>query len=256
MKNTSLPILILLLAWSSATGQTYKQYLKAAVNQRTPAMRLGMYQKLGQIYPGSKAARIAGEMARMEMEETTVQSIRLSRGFLQENAEIAGPHCLGLRPELLDGDATNSELHPRGVTLVGSDLIRVHYLGPSGDEEAAPVERIERLEEHLARIVSQLEETSYRKMLEDPLEEVAPDPRRDLYFERARLGLAKELDRRPGAISEYSYRGVRERYGMVRPRESILPFDLVVTGDVRTLSLGAFPRIRPPKETPDAILYR
>ncbi|MGI9591577.1 MAG: hypothetical protein ACR2P8_09425 [Myxococcota bacterium] len=234
-----------------------EQYLTAALNQRTPVMRLGMYQKLGMIYPGSKAARIAGEMARMEMEETTVQSIRLSRGFLKENPDVAGARCLGLRPELIDGDATNSELHPLGVTLVGSQLIRVHYLAPSGDEDDAPVERIEQVDaEHLARIVSQVEETSYHNMLEDPLEEVAPDPRRDLYFERARLGLARELDRRPGAISEYAYKGVRERYGMVRPRESILPFDLVVSGDVRSLSLGAFPRIRPPKETPDAILFR
>jgi hypothetical protein len=220
-------------------------------------MRIGMYQKLGAIYPGSQASRIAGDLARMEMEETTIQSIRLSREFLAENPDIAGPECLGLRPELIDGDATNSELHPRGVVLAGSHAIQVNYLAPSGDEEDPPVKRIERVdEEHLARIVSQLEETSYERMLIDPMEEVGADPRRDLYFERARLGLAREVDTRPGAISNYSYEGLRERYGMVRSRESILPFDLVVSGDVRSLSLGAFPRIRPPKETPDAILYR
>ena len=49
---------------------------------------------------------------------------------------------------------------------------------------------------------------------------------------------------------------VRERYGMVRHRESILPFDLVFQGSFSTLSLGAFPRMRKPKETPDAFLYR
>jgi hypothetical protein len=42
----------------------------------------------------------------------------------------------------------------------------------------------------------------------------------------------------------------------VRGRESILPFDLVFRGDVQGLSLGAFPRWRPPKPTPDAFLYR
>ena len=61
---------------------------------------------------------------------------------------------------------------------------------------------------------------------------------------------------RVGAISQYVYRGVRERYGMVRHRESILPFDLVFHGSLSTLSLGAFPRLRKPKETPDAFLYR
>ena len=43
---------------------------------------------------------------------------------------------------------------------------------------------------------------------------------------------------------------------MVRAREPILPFDIVIQGSLKTLSLGAFPRIRRPRETPDAILYR
>jgi hypothetical protein len=234
-----------------------EQYLNAALGQKRVALRIGMYQQLGAIYPGSKAARIAGDLARIEMKTTTIQSVRLSREFLLENPEVAGPGCLGLRPELLDGDSTNSELHPAGITLAGSRLIQVHYLAPSGKEDDPPVDRVERVDaEHLSRIVSQLEETSYRNVLEDPLETVGPDPRRDLFFERARIGLAEDLDRRPGAISQYAYRGVRERYGMVRSRDPILPFDLVVHGNIRTLSFGAFPRIRPPKETPDAILYR
>ena len=70
------------------------------------------------------------------------------------------------------------------------------------------------------------------------------------------MGLADEIDPRPLASSSYLYRGVRERYGMVRSRESILPFDLVIQGSLADLSLGAFPRIRRPRETPDAFLYR
>jgi hypothetical protein len=58
------------------------------------------------------------------------------------------------------------------------------------------------------------------------------------------------------AESNFSYTGMRERYGMVRSRESILPFDLVIQGSLADLSLGAFPRIRTPRETPDAYLYR
>ena len=53
-----------------------------------------------------------------------------------------------------------------------------------------------------------------------------------------------------------SYQSVRERYGAVRGRDSILPFDLVFRGSLGDFSLGAFPRWRAPKETPDAFLYR
>ena len=58
------------------------------------------------------------------------------------------------------------------------------------------------------------------------------------------------------AQSTFVYKSVRERYGMVRRRESILPFDLVLRGSFDDLGLGAFPRWRPPKQTPDAFLYR
>jgi hypothetical protein len=43
---------------------------------------------------------------------------------------------------------------------------------------------------------------------------------------------------------------------MVRGRESVLPFDLVLQGSLGDLTLGAFPRWRYPKQTPDAFLYR
>ncbi len=82
------------------------------------------------------------------------------------------------------------------------------------------------------------------------------DANRDVLFERARVGLSDEIDTRPLAQSTYSYRGMRERYGMVRARESILPFELVFQGSLSDLSLGAFPRVNAPPETPDAFLYR
>jgi hypothetical protein len=49
---------------------------------------------------------------------------------------------------------------------------------------------------------------------------------------------------------------MRERYGLVRGRESILPFEIVVQGSLPDVSLGVFPRMRPPRATPDAVLYR
>ena len=77
-----------------------------------------------------------------------------------------------------------------------------------------------------------------------------------MVFERARLGLADDVDERPEAEARYAYRGMRERYGMVRSRESLIPVELVVQGSLEDLMLGAFPRLRPPKTTPDAVLYR
>jgi hypothetical protein len=233
------------------------QYLEIAARESSRSARMGMYQQLGLTYPGSRAARVAAEMARDEMEEATAQHVRISRAYLQENPELAGPEGLGLRPELLDGRADNAELHADGVTLIGSNGVEVSYLAASGEEEDPPRRVREGLEEeHLARVVSLLEETSYHNMLLDPEDFVKPDARRDLYFERARLGLTARPDRRPDAGSYYAYRGMRERYGLVRSRESILPFDLVLQGSLSSLSLGAFPRIRPPRETPDSILYR
>jgi hypothetical protein len=237
--------------------QAAAQYLQATTRQRSLSMRLGMYRQLANIYPGSRAARLAGTLARTEAEEATLQRVRVSKEYLVENPSVAGPRGLGLLPELLDGDPANAELHPEGVTLVGGRVVRVNYLAASGDEDDAPERRLEKLDEaHLARVVSQLEETSFRNMLLDPLNDLGVDAQRDLFFERVRLGLAEQVDTRSDAISNYAYRGLRERYGMVRARESILPFDIVVQGSLSTLSLGAFPRIRPPRETPDAFLYR
>lgn len=233
------------------------QYLQAATRETNPALRVGMYEELSRIYPASRASLAAGELARRETEEATVQRIRLSRGFLLENPEVSGPRGLGLRPEILDGDPTNAELHPEGITLVGSRFVRVSYLAPSGDEDEEPERVLEAIgSDHLARVVSLLEETSYHNMLVDPLDDVGVDARRDLFFERARLGLAGHPDRRAEAISDYAYRGVRERYGIVRHREPLLPFDLVLQGSLGSMSLGAFPRMRQPKETPDAFLHR
>jgi hypothetical protein len=220
-------------------------------------MRVGMYNQVALTFPGSRAARTAGGRARLEAKEATAQYIRISRGFLEENPEVAGPQGLGLRPELLDDDPANAELHPEGVALLGGRVIEVSYLAPSGDEDDEPTRRREALgSEHLARVVSQLEEASYHNMLVDPDDAVDPDASRDLFFERVRLGLAEEVDRRPAAVSSYSYRGLRERYGMVRAREPILPVDFVIQGSIHDLSVGAFPRIRKPRETPDALLYR
>jgi hypothetical protein len=164
---------------------------------------------------------------------------------------------VALRPELLDGRAENGELHADGLALVGGRTLEVALVAPGGREGDAPeLVRQTLSADRLARLVSLLEETALRNALLDPLAEHAPDADRDLFFERARLGVADAPDPRATAESSYAFVGVRERYGLVRARDSILPVDLVIQGSFPDLGLGAFPRIRPPRETPDAVLYR
>ena len=154
-------------------------------------------------------------------------------------------------------DLENGELHPHGVSFLGGRLIEVALLDEDGDEDADPV-LIKRpiSEERLARAVTMLDEMSIHNARIDHDYTTAPDAQRDLFFERARLGLTGVEDRRALAQSTYVYKSVRERYGMVRARESILPFDLVFRGSAGDLGLGAFPRWREPRNTPDAFLYR
>lgn len=216
-----------------------------------------MYRQVAQEYPDTEAGKRAGVAVREEILHATPQQIRISRGFLVENPEFAGFRGLGLDPELLDDDPVNGELHPSGIVLIGGRAVKLLFIGPSGDEKAPPIEVYQELsDERFARMVAKLEETSFRNSLLDPDDAIVADANRDVVFERARVGLSDEIDTRPMAESTYSYRGMRERYGMVRSRESILPFSLVLQGSLSDLSLGAFPRINTPRETPDAFLYR
>jgi hypothetical protein len=190
------------------------------------------------------------------VEQATPQRIRVSRAFLREHPELAGPEGLALRPELLDGELANGELQRRGVTFLGGLVLELAFVNGSGDEDDEPVVRREQIsEERLARAVALLEEASLRSARLDPDLEEEPDADRDLFFERARLGLADAPDPRATAESTYVFESARERHGLVRARESILPVDLVLQVSGTDLGLGAFPRVRPPKPTPDAILY-
>jgi hypothetical protein len=191
------------------------------------------------------------------MKRVSEQRIRVSKGYLLENPSVAGRDGLALRPELLDGELPNGELHPDGVTLIGADSIELAFVGASGRTGDEPLLRREQIgKERLARFVAQLEESSERVARTDRDLRFEPDARRDQYFERARLGVADSVDVRPTARSNYEYIGLRERYGVVRGRESILPAEIVLQGSFTDFGLGAFPRLRLPTPTPDQILYR
>ena len=233
------------------------QSIEQAGKQKRRDIRIAILQSVQERYPDTASGRRAEELFRKEIEEATEQQIRISRGYLLENPNVAGPGGLGLRPVLLDGDKHNGELHPLGVTLIGGRVLEVAMLAPSGDEDDEPEKVRQTVSvERLSRTVSLLEESSSRNALLDPLAEQGSDARRDFFFERARLGVADTPDARPTAESTYAFVGMREKYNMVRSRESILPVEIVISGSLPDLGLGAFPRLRTPKETPDAVLYK
>ena len=234
-----------------------QQTLEVARKEERVDLRAALLDGVVQRFPETKAGGEAREMLRKEIADTTPQRIALSRRFLVENPDVAGVRGLGLDPALLDGSNANGELHPDGVALVGGRRIEVSFVAASGDDSDPPEKRTAEVsEEQLARVVARLEETSFRNSLIDSDDPVVPNAERDVAFERARLGLADRVDPRPEARADYQYKGMRERYGLVRAREPWLPFDLVVQGSLADLSLGAFPRWREPKPPPDANLYQ
>jgi hypothetical protein len=103
--------------------------------------------------------------------------------------------------------------------------------------------------------VARLEETTRSSLATDERERATPDAARDAFFASSRLGV-DAADARPAARSDAVFHSTHEKYGYVRARESILPVDLVLRGDIETLGLSAFPRIRLPEATPDAMLYQ
>jgi len=233
------------------------QALDASSHEKNRSMRIGMLRMILQRFDGTPAATLAEQRVRDEIAAASAQRIRLSRGFLLENPRIAGPHGLALAAGLLDGDASNGELHSQGVVLLGGRELEICMIADSGDEDAPPHRQHQSISPaHLARLVSEVEEADLHNSLIDSDDDITPDAQRDVFFERAQLELADDVDTRATASSQYTYLGMRERYGVVRGRESILPFSLVLSGSLTDFSLGAMPRITAPRETPDAILYK
>ena len=234
-----------------------KQALETAQKERRLEVRVPLLQEVASQFPGTEGAREAGQAVRDEMKRVSEQHIRVSKGYLLENPSVAGRDGLALRPELLDGELPNGELHPEGVTLIGAERIELAFVAASGRTGDEPLLRRQQIgKERLARFVAQLEESSEQTARTDRDLRFEPDASRDQYFERARLGVADSVDVRPTARSNYEYIGLRERYGVVRGRESILPAEIVLQGSFTDFGLGAFPRLRLPKPTPDQVLYR
>jgi tetratricopeptide (TPR) repeat protein len=238
-------------------GKAAEQALEAAGREKRRDVRLALLKKIAREFRGTEAGRKAGERAREEAETFTPQRIQVTRGFLLENPELAGPEGLALLPGLLDDDLDNGELHPEGITFLGGRTLQFAFVSESGNDRDPPRRTKVRVSaERLARAVALLEETSLRIVQVDRDARVEYDADRDLFFERARLGVTETPDLRASAESTYAFRGMREKYGLVRSRDSILPVEIVLQGSFDDFSLGAFPRIRMPKPTADVMLYR
>jgi hypothetical protein len=234
-----------------------RQVFDLAKKEKRRDLRILLAQRAAQQFPNTEAGNEAGHFVREEVGKATPQQVRITRNFLRENPNVAGPDGLGIQTAYLDGSLRNGELHPDGVVLAGGQLLELRFVAESGKEEDPPaVARRQISSERLARTVSLLEETARRNELLDSDNDQQPDARRDLFFEQARLGLASSPDLRPSAESEYVFKGLRDKYGLVRGRESILPVDIVLQGSLPDIGLGAFPRIHTAKPTPDAILYK
>ena len=115
-----------------------EQALEAASREKRRDVRLSLLKKIAREFQGTEAGRQAGERAREEVLKGTPQKIQVTRGFLLENPRLAGPEGLALRPELLDDDLHNGELHPEGVTFLGGRMLQFAFINESGNDRDPP----------------------------------------------------------------------------------------------------------------------
>jgi tetratricopeptide (TPR) repeat protein len=242
---------------SDANAETVARYrdqiaertLQAAATERHREVRISIYRSVMTEYADTPHAEMARRELYTLMTEYTPQNIRLSREFLEESPELWGPDALALNPELFDEEKGDGELAEEGITLLGGTLIRIELVEMDPEVRKIPPD-------DFARFVALLEEATYERLLLDERESPEADPQRDLFFERARLGLTDRPDMRSSAASDAVFLGTSEKFGMVRRRESPLPVELVLQGGLEDFSFAAFPRIKLPRGTADAYLYK
>jgi len=228
--------------------QVAEQMLSGAARERRIDMKLALLAAVARSYSDTAAGARARTEFIAEKAAITPQRIRLTHDFLVEHPELWAPGALELNPDLLDGARRNGEIAESGVVLLGRSAIEISL------EDRDPVVR-ELPADDFARFVARLEQVSYASLTRDPRETPSADPARDAFLASARLGVVDAPDVRPSARSEAVYESTHEKHGFVNARESVLPVDLVLRGDIESLGLAAFPRIRLPQAPADALLY-
>ena len=226
-----------------------KRTLAAAERHPRVDVRASIYRSVMLEYTDTPQAETARRELQKLITTASPQHIRLSKDFLLEYPQLWAPGALGLKRELLDGNKDNGEMSDEGITLLGLTLVEISLLGKKPVVHEVPPERF-------SHFIAALELASYRRLVTDERELPDPDPQRDLFFERARLGLLDEPDMRPSARSDAVFLSTTEKYGKIRPVESLLPVEIVLKGGLEDFGLAAFPRVRLPRETADAFLYR
>lgn len=113
-----------------------KEQAAAALLQQadsTPhrADKLAALQTLAERYPDTGAAKKAAPQLR-ELSRWENQGLQLSKAFLKEHDDLIGPHGLGLKPQLMDGDWDNVELSDEGITILTDRKISLHLATESG----------------------------------------------------------------------------------------------------------------------------
>jgi hypothetical protein len=225
-----------------------EQMLASAERERRIDMKLALLAAVARSYPETPAGARAKTEFIEQKSAVTPQRIRLTHDFLVEHPELWAPGALELNPELLDDSLRNGEIAQSGVVLLGRSVVEIALEGRDPAVREIPPE-------DFARFVARLEQISYASLTRDPRETPSADPARDAFLAAARLGVTGAPDARPSARSEAVYESTHEKHGFVNARESVLPVDLVLRGDIDSLGLAAFPRIRLPAAPGDAMLY-
>ncbi|MFQ5697599.1 MAG: hypothetical protein ACE5IL_04855 [Myxococcota bacterium] len=223
--------------------------LEAARGERRVDVRAELYRSVVVHYGDTPSAETARSELRDLIASWTPQKIRLSRAFLEEVPELWAPGALSLQAALFDGEKANGEMADDGITLTGGSRIRVALVDAKPKSLDVPPE-------DFARFVARLEEHTYERILGDDRVHAVHDPQRDLFFERARLGLLDRSDLRATATSSAEFLGTTEQFGLIRRRPSPLPVELVLQGDLSDFGFAAFPRLKLPRSSSDAYLYR
>lgn len=87
-------------------------------------------------YPDTEAAKTATRRL-SELVKPENQGLRLSKQFLLEHPDLYGPQGLRLKPALFDGQSSNMELADRGITLLSSREIMLHFQTQWGPQSQA-----------------------------------------------------------------------------------------------------------------------